>query len=119
MTASVSTKTRKSVLITVPPILGIGFLMGKLSGSGQGNAWFDTLLKPPLMPSGWVFGVAWTALYILIGVAVAIVLWASRSDDCAGCTVRDSRALNRRSNSFSTHPTDRLLAHDAVPRLVG
>jgi tryptophan-rich sensory protein len=78
MTASVSTKTRKSVLITVPPILGIGFLMGKLSGSGQGNAWFDTLLKPPLMPSGWVFGVAWTALYILIGVALAIV-WGAPS----------------------------------------
>lgn len=63
-------------LVTVPAILFLGFLSGQVAGSGFGNRWFDALEKPALMPQGWVFGVAWTILYILMGLAVAIVLHA-------------------------------------------
>ena len=61
-------------LITVPLIVGLGSLSGWLSGSGYGNPWFDGLVKPPFMPPGWVFGAAWTVLYALMGIALALVL---------------------------------------------
>jgi benzodiazapine receptor len=63
-------------LFTVPLVLLLGTVSGKISGSGFGNAWFDALQKPAIMPPGWVFGAAWTLLYILLGLAVALILHA-------------------------------------------
>ena len=63
-------------LVTVPLILGIGFLMGQLSNSGYGNDWFDALAKPAAMPPGWVFGTTWSILYVLLGVALALA-WSA------------------------------------------
>jgi tryptophan-rich sensory protein len=63
-------------LFTVPAVLLLGTLSGTLSGSGSGNPWFASLHKPPLMPPGWVFGVVWTILYVLLGLSLAMVLHA-------------------------------------------
>ena len=84
MTTSTTTTTPRpstravlrTAAVTVPIILGIGFLMGQVSNSGYGNPWFDALAKPALMPPGWVFGAAWSALYILLGISLAMV-WAA------------------------------------------
>lgn len=64
------------VIFTVPLILGLGMLSGWLSNSGYGNNWFDALTKPATMPPGWVFGAAWTVLYMLLGIAIALILQA-------------------------------------------
>jgi tryptophan-rich sensory protein len=69
----------KIALLTVPAIVIAGSASGWLSGSGYGNAWFDSLLKPPFMPPGWAFGVAWTTLYVLMGLALAMILAAPRT----------------------------------------
>ena len=61
-------------LVTVPAIVLLGSASGWLSGSGYGNPWFDALIKPFFMPPGWVFGAAWTTLYALMGVALALIL---------------------------------------------
>ena len=61
-------------LITVPAIVGFGSLSGWLSNSGYGNSWFDGLEKPFFMPPGWAFGLVWPILYVLLGIAVALVL---------------------------------------------
>ena len=63
-------------LVTVPLVVLLGTLSGRLAGSGYGNAWFDALQKPALMPPGWVFGATWTFLYILLGLALAMLLHA-------------------------------------------
>jgi tryptophan-rich sensory protein len=68
-----SSWTRYAVL-TVPTILGLGFLSGWVSGSGYGNPWFDALAKPFFMPPGWAFPLAWSTLYIVLGVALALIL---------------------------------------------
>ena len=63
-------------LFAVPAVLLLGTLSGRLAGSGYGNPWFDALQKPAAMPEGWVFGAAWTALYVLLGLALALILHA-------------------------------------------
>jgi tryptophan-rich sensory protein len=61
-------------LVTVPAIVLLGTLSGVVANSGNGNPWFVALAKPAFMPPGWAFGVAWTILYILMGLAFAIIL---------------------------------------------
>lgn len=67
-------KWTRIAVVTVPLIWFLGSASGWLSGSGYGNDWFDALAKPGFMPPGWMFGVAWTILYILLGFAVALIL---------------------------------------------
>ncbi|MGE0180059.1 MAG: TspO/MBR family protein [Sphingomonas sp.] len=67
-------------LFTVPAVLLLGTLSGQLANAGYGNPWFDALRKPELMPPGWVFGAAWTALYILLGLSLAMVLHAKGAE---------------------------------------
>jgi translocator protein len=64
----------KWALITVPAIVLAGSLSGFLSNSGYANPWFESLAKPFFMPPGWVFGVVWPILYMLLGVALALIL---------------------------------------------
>jgi len=63
-------------LVTVPAIVFLGFLSGRFANSGYQNRWFAALEKPALMPPGAAFGIVWTILYILMGLALAIVLHA-------------------------------------------
>ena len=61
-------------LVTVAATLLLGFLSARIANSGYGNPWFAALEKPALMPPGWVFAAVWTALYILIALALAMIL---------------------------------------------
>lgn len=61
-------------LVTVPAVLLLGFLSGASVAAGSDNAWYQMLAKPALTPPDWAFPVAWTILYVLIGLALAIVL---------------------------------------------
>jgi benzodiazapine receptor len=61
-------------LICVPGIVLLGMISGRIANSGYGNPWFDALSKPALMPPGWAFGVAWSILYVLMGLALALIL---------------------------------------------
>lgn len=62
------------VIVVVPLILVLGTLSGVLSNSGMQNGWYRDLQKPALMPPGWAFGLIWAFLYLLMGVAVAMIL---------------------------------------------
>ena len=66
-------------IVTAPAIVLLGSASGWLSNSGYGNAWFNALQKPFFMPPGWLFGVVWPVLYILMGVALAMILAAPPS----------------------------------------
>ncbi len=61
-------------LVTVPTIVGVGSVVGVLSNSGYANDWFVALDRPAIVPPGWVFGVVWPTLYVLIALALAMIL---------------------------------------------
>jgi benzodiazapine receptor len=63
-------------IFTVPLILLLGFASGRSVPSGSENTWYMALVKPAMTPPGWLFPVAWTTLYIPLGLAVAIILHA-------------------------------------------
>jgi tryptophan-rich sensory protein len=44
------------------------------TGRSVGSAWYENLDKPPFQPPGWLFPVAWTALYTDIAVTTAKAL---------------------------------------------
>lgn len=64
----------KFAIVTVVAIEILGGLSGWVSNSGFGNPWFDSLIKPPFMPPGSVFGIVWPILYALLGISVAMIL---------------------------------------------
>lgn len=66
-------------VVTVPFILLLGFTSARLVPSGSENAWFRALVKPEIMPPEWAFPVAWTTIYILLGLALAMVINARGS----------------------------------------
>ena len=55
-------------LVFIILVLGIGILIGFINLPG---AWYQSLAKPPFNPPNWLFGPAWSILYILIGIAGA------------------------------------------------
>jgi benzodiazapine receptor len=63
-------------LVTVPLILLLGTFSGVAAGSAASNPWFATLRKPDFMPPPSAFPIAWTILYICLGLALALILHA-------------------------------------------
>jgi translocator protein len=60
--------------VAVPGVLVLGFFFGRIVQSGEENAWYAALAKPELTPPGWLFPVAWASLYIMLGLALAMIL---------------------------------------------
>lgn len=63
--------TTAAALVTLPLVLG-GLTGLAISGDVRG-AWYAALRKPAWQPPSWVFGPVWTALYLAMGVASALV----------------------------------------------
>ncbi len=61
------------LVISIATPLAVGGLSGFATARGVAN-WYPTLTKPSFNPPAWVFGPAWTLLYIMMGVA-AFLVW--------------------------------------------
>jgi translocator protein len=62
------------LVVAVGVSLSAGAIGSLAVGNGGGGAWYAALEKPWFTPAGWVFGLAWTVLYVLMGVA-AFLVW--------------------------------------------
>ncbi len=60
-------------LVLVPGLLMLGFVSGMVAGSGPGNPWFDDLVKPAIYPPPAAFGIVWSILYVMMGLAAAMI----------------------------------------------
>lgn len=63
-------------LFLAPLLLLLGTISGVMSNSGGNNFWFAGLEKPAIYPPPATFGIVWTVLYLLMGVALAMVVTA-------------------------------------------
>jgi benzodiazapine receptor len=77
---------RQATRISVPPALvavafvAVCFLaagVGQFFGTPGPNDWYRNLRKPAFTPPSWLFGPAWTVLYLCMGIAAWLV-WRRR-----------------------------------------
>lgn len=68
----------KKLLLSIIIPLGIGSLAG-IATSRNIETWYKTLIRPSFAPPNWVFGPAWTILYLLMGIALYLV-WNSKTE---------------------------------------
>jgi tryptophan-rich sensory protein len=66
-------------IVTVPLLLLLGFTSARIAPAGAQNRWYAALAKPAITPPDWVFPVAWTLLYVLMGLALAMIIHARGS----------------------------------------
>lgn len=66
-------------VVTVPFILLLGFTSARSVPTGSANRWYAALVKPVETPPDWAFPVAWIVIYVLIGLALAMVIHARGS----------------------------------------
>lgn len=66
-------------VVTVPFILLLGLTSARLAPMGKDSPWYQALAKPENTPPDWVFPIAWSALYVLLGLALAMIINARGS----------------------------------------
>jgi len=76
----------RTALVLVPLIVLLGSLSGRSAGSTEANPWFMALVKPDIYPPGVVFGIVWTMLYVMMGIALAQV-WHARGARLRGLAI--------------------------------
>ena len=61
--------------VILPIILGglVGLIISQFMD-------YNTLQKPPLSPPGFIFGIVWSILYLLMGIAYGILVYKGKSD---------------------------------------
>ena len=57
------------VISFLPGIIGMMF-----SPTGASDVWYNALVKPAVMPAGWVFAVVWPILYLILGIALYLII---------------------------------------------
>ena len=64
----------KNLLVAIAVPLATGGLSAFLTRDAMMD--FESLVKPPLSPPGWLFPVVWTLLYVLMGISSYIIYQA-------------------------------------------
>ena len=64
-------ENRKLLIKSIALPLLVGAVAGLLTRNAMQD--FDTLIKPPLSPPGWLFPVVWTILYTLMGISAYLI----------------------------------------------
>lgn len=64
------------MLLLIALCEGVGILSGLLSGNQRD--FYNSLIKPPMSPPGWVFPLVWVVLYAMMGIAFYFVITSAR-----------------------------------------
>ncbi|MDE6726575.1 MAG: tryptophan-rich sensory protein [Oscillospiraceae bacterium] len=74
-------KQRKTLIFCIAVPLAVGVLSAFLTRNSMQT--FNSINKPKLAPPGWLFPVAWTILYILMGIASYLVVTSRKPNGAA------------------------------------
>lgn len=66
-------ENRKFKLVVSVLIALTAGIIGSVFTTPSIPIWYEFLIKPPFNPPSWLFGPAWTTLYILIGISAYLV----------------------------------------------
>ena len=82
-------------LFTVPGCVLLGVVSGVVGGDAE-SVWFQSLVQPDLYPAPMWFGIVWTILYVMMGVALALICaaWGARGRVAALTAFAVQFALN-------------------------
>ena len=80
MTWSIKTVVTLIVCIAIPFV--VGAIASLLTRDGMIS--FNFMNKPPLSPPAWLFPVAWSILYILMGIASFFIVISSHESSATG-----------------------------------
>jgi translocator protein len=69
----------RAAAIFVPLLLVLAGMSARIGANARSGGWYDGLIKPALNPPSAAFPIAWTLLYILMGLAVAMV-WHAKGN---------------------------------------
>ncbi|MDZ7295188.1 MAG: tryptophan-rich sensory protein [candidate division KSB1 bacterium] len=76
----------KSFFLRLVVGVGVCLLAGIVGGVFTRSAvqnWYPTLAKPVFTPPSWLFGPVWTVLYVLMGIAIAMIWHKSPGSNAA------------------------------------
>jgi benzodiazapine receptor len=76
----------KALLICIAIPLIVGGIAAFISKDSMSV--FETLNKPPLSPPGWLFPVAWTILYTLMGIASYLIVTSGAPQESIGKAIK-------------------------------
>lgn len=60
-------------IITIAICLFMGYLAG-ISVKADNSSWYNSLNRSPLNPPNIIFPIAWSILYLLMGISIAIII---------------------------------------------
>ena len=72
MNKLIKLKTLLTLFFWIGLCMATGYI-GTFFTNSSMTGWYQNLSKPTFTPPGWVFGVVWTLLYILMAVAAFII----------------------------------------------
>ena len=94
MSVSLDKDKIKTYIISVLVPLVLGGLVGLVT---SGSMRYDSLIQPPLAPPALLFPIAWTILYVLMGVSHGILKANRLSDNDTELVIVMTVCLYRRS----------------------
>ena len=71
-------KISKYIFYFITPLI-VGFISSTLTSNYRN--FYKTLIKPPLAPPGYLFGIVWTILFILIGTSYFLLKYKTEGID--------------------------------------
>ena len=86
-----------SVIIIVAFVVLVALIGSHFSSMNRD--WYEALNKPSFQPPNWVFGVVWTALFILFAISL-ILIWNSRPHTSLHYAIMAAAVLNGFLNVF-------------------
>lgn len=94
-------KNWKILVISILIPLAVGAVAGFLSRGGMES--FASLNKPPLSPPAWVFPVAWTILYTLMGISSYLIYVSEPNKFNRNISNKNTKEEIGKSQALSTY----------------